>query len=96
MSDLKIPTIASIGKRIGFRSRKPHAMTPAERQSKWRRTRGMRQLHLDMTEETSAAILYIKKEWGMKSNAEAALAAVRFLALCTRQGLTRLPQTIDD
>lgn len=83
-------------KRMGFRSRKPEAMTPAERQQKWRRTRGMRQLQLDMSEDTSAAVLYIRKEWGMRSNREAALAAIRFLALCTRQGLTRLPQTIDD
>jgi hypothetical protein len=44
----------------------------------------------------SAAILYIRKEWGIESNREACQAAIRFLALCTRQGLTRLPQTLDD
>ena len=82
--------------RIGFRSRKPHAMTGAERQQKYRRTRGMRQLQLDMGAELAASILYIRNEWGMDSNKEAVEAAVRFLALCTRQGLQRLPQTIDD
>lgn len=84
--------------KMGFRSRKPHAMTNAERQQKWRRTRGMRQmqLQLDMDSDVTAAILYIRKEWGMRSNKEAGLAAIRFLALCTRQGLQRLPQTIDD
>ncbi len=83
-------------RRMGFRSKKPHAMTGAERQQKWRRSRGMRQLQLDLTAETSAAVVYIRKEWGMRSNKEAALAAIRFLALCTRQGLTRLPQSLDD
>lgn len=81
---------------MGFQSRKPHAMTPAERQQKYRRERGIRQLQLDLSLEVAAAMLYIRKEWGMKTNKEAAEAAIRFLALCTRQGLTRLPQTIDD
>ena len=71
-------------------------MTGAERQQKYRRTRGMRQLQLDMGAELAASILYIRNEWGMDSNKEAVEAAVRFLALCTRQGLQRLPQTIDD
>lgn len=86
----------SLTKRMGFRSRKKQAMTASERQQKWRRTRGMRQLQIDMDSDVSAAVLYIRKEWGMHSNKEAALAAIRFLALCTRHGLTRLPQTIDD
>jgi hypothetical protein len=83
-------------KRMGFRSRNPNAMTAAERQQKWRRSRGLRQLQVDLTTDTAAAVIYIRNQWGMSSNREAALAAIRFLALCTRQGLTRLPQTIDD
>jgi hypothetical protein len=81
---------------MGFRSRNPNAMTAAERQQKWRRSRGLRQLQVDLTTDTAAAVIYIRNQWGMSSNREAALAAIRFLALCTRQGLTRLPQTIDD
>lgn len=83
---------------MGFRSRKPDAMTNAERQQKFRRTRGVRQvqLQIDMDSDVAAAVLYIRKEWGMSSSREAVKAAIRFLALCTRQGLTRLPQTIDD
>jgi hypothetical protein len=88
--------VSDLPKKIGFRSRKPHAMTDAERVQKWRRQRGVRQLQLDLTVEVAAAMLYIRNEWGMKSNKEAAEAAIRFLALCTRQGLTRLPQTLDD
>lgn len=83
-------------KRLGFRSRNPNAMTGSERQSKYRRTRGVRQLQLDLGTELAAAVLYIRKEWGMRTNKEAAEAAIRFLAVCTRQGLSRLPQSIDD
>jgi hypothetical protein len=83
-------------KKMGFRSRNPNAMTDAERQQKARRNRGTRQLQLALDADVSAAILYIRKEWGIESNREACQAAIRFLALCTRQGLQRLPQTIDD
>lgn len=83
-------------KRMGFRSRNPNAMTNRERQQKWRRVNGTRQLHLNTDAELAAALLYIRNEWGMKSHHEAAAAAIRFLAVCTRQGLTRLPQRIDD
>lgn len=71
-------------------------MTNAERQQKFRRSRGARQLQIDLDTELTAAMLYIRKEWGMKSSREVAKAAIRFLALCTRQGLTRLPQSLDD
>lgn len=82
--------------RMGFRSRNPNAMTPAERQSKRRRKLGVRQVQLGMGAELAASLLYIRNEWGIRTNREAVEAAVRFLALCTRQGLTRLPQSIDD
>lgn len=85
-----------MGRRMGFRSINPNAMTNAERQAKFRRNRGSRQMSFAMNPDTAASVLYLKKEWGMTSNQEVAEAAIRFLALCTRQGLTRLPQTIDD
>ena len=83
-------------KRMGFRSRKKTAMTNAERQQKFRRTQGSRQTNITLTIEVAAALKYIRAEWGMTSNKEATQAAIRFLALCTRQGLQRLPQSIDD
>lgn len=82
--------------RLGFRSRNPNAMTAAERQAKHRRKLGVRQVKLSMDAEVTAAMLYLRKEWGMETNREVCQAAIRFLALCTRQGLQRLPQTIDD
>lgn len=87
--------MSDLTKRMGFRSRNPDAMTGAERQQKWRRTRGNRQVQIELTAEAVAAMLYLRKEWGMKSGREVVEASVRFLAICTRQGLTRLPQTID-
>lgn len=86
----------SLKAKKGFRSRKPDAMTTAERMRKFRRKNGGRAISYYATAEVCAAMLYIKKEWGMKTHAEVVDAALRFLAICTRQGLTRLPQTIDD
>lgn len=85
-----------MGRRMGFRAYKPDAMTNAERQAKFRRKQGSRQLHMTMDPEIAAGVLYLRNQWGMESNEEAANAAIRFLVLCTRQGLTRLPQSIDD
>lgn len=86
----------TLGRRMGFRSYKPDAMTDAERQAKYRRKQGSRQMSFALKPDTAAAVLYLKKEWGMSSNREVAEAAIRFLALCTRQGLQRIPQSIDD
>jgi hypothetical protein len=80
----------------GFRSRKDDAMTHAERQRKYRLKHGGRTINTHLTPEIASCFLYLSKEWGMKSDREVMEAAVRFLTLCTRQGLTRLPQTLDD
>ena len=86
----------SLSKRMGFRSKKKTAMTNAERQQKWRRMHGNRQVQIELTEEIAASMLYLRKEWGMRSNQETVCAALRFLTICTRHGLQRLPQTLDD
>ena len=80
----------------GFRSRKPNAMTPAERQRKYRRKEGGRTINTALSPDIAASLIYLRREWGMESDRETVEAAVRFLTLCTRQGLTRLPQGIDD
>ncbi len=86
----------SLVRKKGFRSRKPDAMTGAEKQRKYRLKHGGRTINTHLTPEIAACFLYLRKEWGMQSDREVMEAAVRFLTLCTRQGLTRLPQTIDD
>lgn len=80
----------------GFRSRKDDAMTNAERQRKWRRKNGGRSVSYYASPAVGASMLYLKKEWGMETNQQVIDAALRFLTLCTRQGLQRLPQAIDD
>ena len=80
----------------GFRSRKQDAMTNAERQRKWRRKNGGRSVSYYADPVVGASILYLRKEWGMQTNQQVIDAALRFLTLCTRQGLQRLPQSIDD
>jgi malonyl CoA-acyl carrier protein transacylase len=82
--------------RMGFGTYKSNAMTNAERQRKFRAANGGRTLNTSLAPEIAAALIYLKKEWGMETDREAVEAAVRFLTLCTRQGLTRLPQSIDD
>lgn len=80
----------------GFRSRKPNAMTEAERQRKYRRKQGGRLINATLAPDVAACLIYLRKEWGMQSDREAVEAAVRFLSVCTRQGLTRIPQSVDD
>lgn len=80
----------------GFRSRKENAMTGAERQRKWRRKNGGRSVSYYASPDVGASMIYLKKEWGMQTNQQLIDAALRFLTLCTRQGLQRLPQAIDD
>jgi hypothetical protein len=82
--------------RKGFRSRNPGAMTGAERQRKYRAALGGRTINTSLSPDIAASIIYLRNEWGMTTDREAVEAAVRFLTLCTRQGLTRLPQSIDD
>lgn len=79
----------------GFRSRKPDAMTEAERQRKYRRKQGGRNFNATLDPEIAACLIYLRKQWGMQSDREAVEAAVRFLTICTRQGLSRLPQELD-
>lgn len=80
----------------GFRSRKPNAMTVAERQQKYRRKQGGRLVNATLAPDVAACLIYLRKEWGMQSDREVMEAALRFLSVCTRQGLQRLPQSIDD
>jgi hypothetical protein len=86
----------ALTKKTGFRSRKKDAMTIAERQRKYRRKQGGRNINARLDPAVAACLIYLRKEWGMKTDRETVEAAVRFLTLCTRQGLTRLPQSIDD
>ena len=86
----------SLTRKQGFRSRKPDAMTGAERQRKYRASMGGRGINAALPPDVAAGLIYLKAQWGMKTDREVVEAAVRFLSLCTRQGLTRLPQSIDD
>ena len=86
---------SSLTKRKGFRSRKPDAMTNAERQRKYRLKQGGRTINTQLGPDIAASLIYLRKEWGMNTDREAVEAAIRFLTICTRQGLTRLPQEID-
>jgi hypothetical protein len=96
MIDIDFMDPQDLVKKKGFRSRKPDAMTVAERQRKYRLKEGGRTFNATFPPEVGAGVIYLRKEWGMSSDREVVEAAIRFLTICTRQGLTRLPQSIDD
>lgn len=78
-------------KRLGFRSRKPDAMTNLERQRKWRSQQGHRTIGAyTLHPEAAAALLYLRKSWNFTTNQECLEAALRYLAIQTRRGLQRL------
>lgn len=85
----------TMGKRKGFGSYKPEAYTNAERQARYKARHGHRMVRAELTIEAAAAMLYLRKQWGFKSHRELVNAAIRFLAIETRKGLTRLELTID-
>ena len=71
---------------------KPAPLTNAERQKRWRAkqaSRGVTMAFHAHTEAT-AALLYLRKQWGFTSHQETIEAAVRHLALETRMGLKRI------
>lgn len=86
----------ALTKKIGFRSRKPDAMTVADRQRKYRLKQGGRSINATLSPDVGASFIYLKKEWGMETDKEVLEAAIRFLTICTRQGLKKLPQSLDD
>lgn len=94
MSAPKLPSTKSLYRRKGFRAYKPDAMTDAERQRKYRRKEGGRSINATLPPELAAGLIYLRKQWGMKTDREVVEASIRFLTICTRQGLTRLPQEI--
>lgn len=94
MTAPKLPSAKSLYRRKGFRAYKPDAMTGAERQRKYRRKEGGRALNVSLPPEVAAGVIYLRKQWGMKTDREVVEASIRFLTICTRQGLTRLPQEI--
>lgn len=82
-------------KKIGFRSRNPEAYTNAERQARWKAKHGYRMVRAELSVEAAAALLYLRQQWGFKSNRELVNVAIRFLAVETRKGRERLELTID-
>lgn len=77
--------------RRGFRSIKPDAMTGAERLRKMRAERGGRFAgSFCLRPDAAAACLYLQKQWGMTTMAEAVEVALLHLAAQTRMGLEKI------
>jgi hypothetical protein len=80
---------------MGFRSVNPNAMTNAERQRRFRGKEGGRAVNCTLRADAAASMLYVKKTWGITTDAEAVNVALRFLAQETRKGLERLDLGFD-
>jgi hypothetical protein len=85
----------TIDKRMGFRSRVAEAKTNAERQRLWRNGASGRAVLAKFNHVGAASLVYIKNQWGFKTNVEAVQTAVRYLAVQTRKGLERIDLEID-
>lgn len=84
-----------MNRKMGVRSCNPNAYTPLERQLRYQARNGNRQVHACLTIEAAAAMLYLHKQWGFKSDRELVMVALRYLAVQTRKGLQRIDLTID-
>ena len=80
----------SLNHRRGFRSIKPDAMTGAQRLRKYKAKLGGRAVNFYVDPDAAAAMLYLQKQWGMKTYKEAVQASLRYLAKHTRMGLEKL------
>lgn len=73
-----------------------HRQGMRERMRRYRDIAGGRYINTRLEPDIAMGMIYLKQQWGMKTNKEVMEAAVRFLTLCTRSGLQVLPQSIDD
>lgn len=89
-----------IENRTAFHSKKPGRFSNPEtfheahreykRMVRSRAAAGGRQLSCDLGLEAAAASIYLQSAWGFVSASEAARVALRYLAIQTRKGLTRI------
>ena len=66
------------------------ALTNAEKNARWRAKNGGRTITYHADAPTAAALIFLRRSWGFKSNRETVQAAIRYLAVLTRKGVTRL------
>ena len=69
---------------------KGRQLTNAERVRRFRAKHGGTVINFTAHIEAAASVLYLRKQWGFKSNQQAVEAALRYLTIQTRRGLTKL------
>lgn len=89
------PSRAKLDSAIRTIANQSNRLTSAERQRRYRAAQGNRFLRYTLTIEAAAALLYLRKQWGFKSNYETTMVCLRYLAVQTRKGLQRIDLTID-
>lgn len=77
-----------------IRMKHPDGLTDNERLARQRAASGFRAIGF-VPPEAAAAMLYLKKQWGFKTNVQTAAVALLYLAKHTRQGLERIDLGFD-
>jgi hypothetical protein len=67
-----------------------------EKQRRYRAANGFQFVYTQLSAPAGMALIYLKKQWGFKSTRMCVEAALKHLALETRDGLKRVRLTIDD
>ncbi|NDC62216.1 MAG: hypothetical protein EBZ60_09480 [Betaproteobacteria bacterium] len=68
----------------------------AEAQRRYRAKQGFQFVHVKLSAPAGAALIYLRNQWEFDSNRSVVEAALRHLAVETRDGLKRIRLTIDD
>jgi len=90
------PTLKALDSALKAMNKPPsNALTNAERQARWRARHGGRSIRLDLSIEVAASLKYLRNQWGLSTDKEAAVVAIRALAVQTRKGLQKIELTID-
>jgi hypothetical protein len=67
-----------------------------EKQRRYRAANGFQFVHAKLSAPAGMALIYLKKQWGFETTRMCVEAALKHLALETRDGLKRIRLTIDD
>lgn len=77
-----------------LRMKHPKGLTVNERLARHRAACGFRAIGF-VPPEAVASLLYLKKQWGFKTNVQTAAVALLYLAKHTREGLKRIDLGVD-
>lgn len=101
MNDFKVwlmlqEALPNLERKLGtpIRMKHPKGLTENERLARHRAASGYRAIGF-VPPEAAAAMIYLKKQWGFKTNVQTAAVALLYLCKHTRQGLKQIDLGLD-